>query len=131
MEEWIKYYDEAVSYSKVSQGAVQKGKLGNIVIYNMVSMSVEGFLTSILVNRGVYPHHSSIPSMFRELKKLMPIPDEFTPEIRFLNSFMNLCSLDVQAERIPTDEEIKRMSAFIAALHTWAEDSLITISKAC
>jgi len=131
MEEWKKYYDEGVAYSKVSQAATQKGKLGNIVIYNTVSMSVEGFLTSILVREGFFPEHSSISGMLRELKKRMPVPDEFTTEVRFLNSFMNFCSLEVVPERIPTNEEVMRMSAFISNFHAWAENCLFPVSEAC
>ncbi len=131
MEEWKKYYDEAVSYSKVSLGAAQKGKLGNIVIYNMVSMAVEGFMTAILVREGIYPHHSSISSMLRELKKQIPVPEEFIPEVRFLNSFMNFCALEVVDERIPTDEEIRRMSLFVSAFQSWAEKSICQRNEIC
>ncbi len=131
MEGWKKYYDEAVAYSKVSQGAAQKGKLGNIVIYNMVSMAAEGFLTSLLAREGVFPEHSSISSMMRELKKRMPVPDEFSAEVRFLNSFMNFCSLEVVPERIPSDEEVQRMSRFIAELHAWVDNCLFQVSEAC
>jgi len=130
MEEWKKYYDEGVAYSRVSQGATQKGKLGNIVIYNTVSMAAEGFLTSLLARDGYFPEHSSISSMMRELKKRMPVPDEFSAEVRFLNSFMNFCSLEVVPERIPTDEEVKRMSRFIADLHAWVDNCLFKVSKA-
>jgi len=130
MEEWKKYFDEGVAYSKVSQGAVRKGKLGNVVIYNMVSMAAEGFLTCLLAREGVYPEHSSISSMMRELKKRMPIPDEFSAEVRFLNSFMNFCSHEVVPERIPTDGEVQRMSRFIAELQTWVENCLFQVSEA-
>ncbi len=131
MDEWKKYYDEGVAYSKVSQGATKKGKLGNIVIYNMVSMAAEGFLTSLLAREGVFPEHSSISSMMRELKKRMPVPDAFTSEVRFLNTFMNFCSLEVVPERIPTDEEVKRMSLFIAELQVWVEQSLYPVNEIC
>lgn len=130
MEEWKKYYDEGAAYSKVSQGAAQKGKLGNIVIYNMVSMAAEGFLTSLLAREGVFPEHSSISGMLRELKKRIPVPDEFTVEVRFLNLFMNFCSLEVVEERIPTDGEVQRMSRFISELQTWVESCLFQVSKA-
>lgn len=130
MEEWKKYYNEAVDFSKVSQSAAQKGKLGNVVIYHMVSMAIEGFMTGILIREGYYSEHSSISGMMREIKKRMTVPDEFSTEVRFLNSFMNFCSLEVVPERIPSDEEIKRMSLFISDFHAWVDSCLFQINKA-
>jgi len=120
MEEWEKYLDEGLAYAKVAIGAKEKGKLGNTVLYNTVSLSIEGFMTGILVREGIFPEHSSISGMLREIKKLMPVPEEFTSEVRFLNSFMNFCSLEIVPERIPTDEEIERMVNFLAAFSEWA-----------
>jgi hypothetical protein len=37
---------------------------------------------------------------------------------------MNFCSLEVVAERIPTDEEIERMITFVGSLRDWASSNL-------
>lgn len=125
MEEWENYYAEATDYCNVARNAARKGKLGNMVIYNIVCMSVENFMTSILVSEGIYPEHSSITVMMREIKKLREIPDKFSSEVRFLNSFMNFCSLEVTPEKIPTDEEVARMAAFVGDFKEWTQAYLV------
>jgi hypothetical protein len=65
------------------------------------------------------PEHSSISSMYRELKKNHNAPEEFHPEVRFMNRFMNFCSLEPTPEVIPTDEEITRMINFATSLKQW------------
>ena len=126
MEEWEKYLDEGLAYCKVAVGAKEKGKLGNTVIYNTVGLAIESLLMAMLTKNGIYPEHSSIGSMLREIKKLINVPEEFFAEVRFMNSLMNFCSLEVVAERIPTDQEIERMVSFVKALWRWTEDSMLS-----
>lgn len=117
--EWESYYLEAADYYKTALGAAQKKRLGNLVIYNLVAMSIENYMTSILMKSNFIPEHSSISSMYRELKKNHNAPEEFHPEVRFMNRFMNFCSLEPTPEVIPTDEEITRMINFATSLKQW------------
>lgn len=128
--EWESYYNEAVDYCNVAQNAFKKGKLGNMVIYHITGMSVENFMTSLLMREGVFPEHSSVSGMLRELKKTMPVPEDFTSEVRFMNSFMNFCSLEVTPERIPSDEETTRMLRFLTSLWKWIDSCLEIERKA-
>jgi hypothetical protein len=120
--EWKSYYLEASDYYKAAVGASRKNTLGNLVIYNVVAMSIENYMTSILMKSGFIPEHSSISSMYRELKKNHNAPEEFHAEVRFMNRFMNFCSLVPPPVMVPTDEEIQRMLDFANALKDWAID---------
>ena len=122
--EWKSYYLEATDYYKAALGASEKKTLGNLVIYNVVAMSIENFMTSILMKAGFIPEHSSISSMYRELKKTHNAPESFHPEVRFMNRFMNFCSLEVIPVIVPTDEEIDRMIGFATSLKEWANNYL-------
>lgn len=129
MEEWEKFFDEGLAYCKVAIGAKSKGKLGNTVIYNTVGLAIESLLMAVLAQRKIYPEHSSIGTMLREIKKVAPVPEEFTVEARFMNSLMNFCALEVVEERIPTDEEIERMVKFVVDLKIWTEKNLYSEAK--
>lgn len=117
--EWKSYYLEAADYYKTAFGAAQKRRLGNLVIYNLVAMSIENYMTSVLMKSDFIPEHSSISSMYRELKKNHNAPEEFHAEVRFMNRFMNFCSLEPTPEIVPTDEEISRMVNFATSLKEW------------
>jgi HEPN domain-containing protein len=123
--EWESYYKEAADYYKAALGAAEKKTLGNLVIYNIVAMSIENYMTSVLMKSGFIPEHSSISSMYRELKKNHDAPEAFHAEVRFMNRFMNFCSLEPTPEVIPTDEEIKRMIDFASSLQEWARQTLL------
>jgi len=127
--EWESYYNEAADYYKAALGAAQKKKLGNLVIYNLVAMSIENYMTSVLMKSNFVPEHSSISSMYRELKKNYNAPEEFHPEVRFMNRFMNFCSLEPTPEIVPTDEEITRMVTFATKLKEWVCEYLAIETK--
>lgn len=123
--EWKSYYSEASDYYKTAIGASRKKEiLGNLVIYNVVAMSIENYMTCILMKSGFIPEHSSISSMYRELKKNHNAPEAFHAEVRFMNRFMNFCSLEFTPVIVPTDEEIDRMISFVSALKDWVEPNL-------
>ena len=127
--EWKSYYLEATDYYKAALGASRKNTLGNLVIYNVVAMSIENYMTSVLMKSGFIPEHSSISSMYRELKKNHNAPEEFHAEVRFMNRFMNFCSLEPTPESVPTNEEIKRMVNFATSLKDWTSDCLAIENK--
>lgn len=122
--EWKSYYLKAADYYKTALGASQKKTLGNLVIYNVVAMSIENYMTCILMKAGFIPEHSSISSMYRELKKNHQAPEAFHAEVRFMNRFMNFCSLEPTPAIVPTDEEITRMVSFATSLKEWVEPCL-------
>jgi len=127
--EWKSYYSEASDYYKTAFGAAQKKTLGNLVIYNVVAMSIENYMTCVLLKSGFIPEHSSISSMYRELKKNHNAPEEFHAEVRFMNRFMNFCSLEPSPAIVPTDQEINRMVNFATSLKEWTNEYLEVETK--
>lgn len=132
MEEWKNYYDEGLAYYKTVLGAKTKpSKFGNAVLYNLVGLSLESLLTSLLMKDGDMPDHSSIGSMLRLLQKNYEMPESFKTESRFYNKFMNFCALDVVPQVDPTDEEIERMVTFLKDVRTWVEQNLGISCETC
>ena len=127
--EWESYYKEAADYYQAALGASKKKTLGNLVIYNVVAMSIENYMTCILMKSGFVPEHSSISSMYRELKKSHDAPESFHAEVRFMNRFKNFCSLEVSPVIIPSEEEISRMIIFATLLKEWIEPILFSESE--
>jgi HEPN domain-containing protein len=77
-EEWEKYRDEAEAYCKTVNGMVTKRRnLGNAVLYNLIGLSLEAYLTAALMKNDFMPVHSSVGSMFRELKRYYEVPESF------------------------------------------------------
>lgn len=126
MENWEKYHDEANSYAKTAVGAFKKEKFGSQVVYNVLSMAVENYLTALCVSRGEMPEHEGISYMLRQVGKNIQIPEAFFQEARFMNRFMNFCSLEVFEPKDPSRTELERMLSFTADLKQFCEKELLT-----
>lgn len=124
MEEWNKYYDEANSYSKAAFGAFNKKKLGNHVIYNLIGLSIESYLTALCMSLNMMPEHSSIGSMLSLLKKQIQVPNGFSVESRFMNKFMNFCSLEVLETPEPNNSDLVRMLSFMDDIRNFTIENL-------
>ena len=124
MEEWKKYYDEAASYSKAAFGAFNKKRLGGHVIYNLIGLAIENYLTALCMKLDVLPEHSSISSMLHLLKKQIEVPDTFSVEARFINKFMNFCSLEVLDTPEPGTSDLVRMLSFTEDIKNFTEEFL-------
>lgn len=122
MEEWNKYYLEAESYAKAAFGAYEKNKLGSQVVYNLVGLAIENYLTALCIKNDVLPEHSSIGSMLALLKKQMEIPEHFQKEARFMNKFVNFCALDVFEPKDPARIDLARMLSFTEEVKILCED---------
>jgi len=121
MEDWVKYFNEAGAYSKAAFGAFNKKRLGHHVIYNLIGLSIENYLTAMCMKLRVMPEHSSIGSMLALLKKQIEVPEAFFVEARFINKFMNFCSLDIMETPEPNVSAIVRMLSFTDDVKTFSE----------
>lgn len=124
MEDWKKYYDEAASYSKAAFGAFNKKKLGGHVVYNLIGLAIENYLTALCMKFDILPEHSSIGSMLHLLKKQIEIPESFPAESRFINKFMNFCSLEVLETPEPSESDLSRMLSFTENIKIFTEEKL-------
>lgn len=112
MKSWEKYIDEANSYLKAATGAHKKARLGKQVVYNLLSMAIENYLTATCIHLGQMPEHSGITAMLRQVGRKIELPESFLPEAQFINSFMNFCSLEILETKEPTHPELDRMLHF-------------------
>ena len=122
--EWEKYYNEGLGYLRTANGAVKKNKLGNQVVYNVISLAIENMLTGILIYNNILPEHSYIGNMLRELKQKYQVPESFFLEVRLINKYMDFCSLEIKDEVIPGDEDILQMCTFMNDLKEWIDKQL-------
>lgn len=125
MENWKKYYDEASSYSKAAFGAFNNSRLGSQVVYNLIGLAIENYLTALCMKFEMMPEHSSIGGMLRQIEKEMPIPDGFKVESRFINKFMNFCSLEVFEPKDPSRSDLVRMLSFTDDMRDFCEGLLV------
>lgn len=110
-KKWDFYYSEGCGFYKTAIKSYSgEGKsFNNELLYNIVSMSMERFLISLLLFNNKMPLSETISGLIRELKDVVEWPAEFVTEVRWMNKFLHLCSLDPTPMKIPNDEEMLRI----------------------
>lgn len=110
-KQWDFYYNEGCGFYKTAINSYGKSvkAFNNELLYNIISMSMERFLISLLLFNKKMPLSETISGLIRELKDVVEWPAEFVSEVRWLNKFLHLCSLDPTPMKIPNDEEMLRI----------------------
>lgn len=112
-KKWDFYFDEGDKYYHTAINSHSgKGKpFNNELLFNIVSMSMESIMVSLFLYKKMLPLSETVSGMIRELKDVVAWPDEFVKEVRWLNRFVHLCSLDPTPMKIPNDEELVKVIA--------------------
>lgn len=109
-KDWSFYYEEGVKFLSTAVGWHEKAnKFNNELKFNMLSMSMERLLISLLLFHDVMPFSETVSGLLREVKPFVDWPDEFAKEVKKLNKFMFLCSLDPGFSKAPDDSELEEV----------------------
>lgn len=111
--DWEKEYTQALQYAKAAKGLVGADKVNNETIYHIICLSVEKCVAAMAAKVNYIPMHSALNLVFREISKKVEIPDTFYSEVRFVNSFMTYCSLEIRQPKPISNGDITRMIKFL------------------
>jgi hypothetical protein len=115
---WENEYNEALQYEKAAKGMAFTEKVDNETLYHIICLAIEKFTSSLAAKENYIPVNSALNLIFRELGKKVEIPVTFYTEVRFINSFMTYCSLEIQEPKQISGNDIKRMLKFLDSLKT-------------
>ncbi len=109
-KDWKFYYNEGVQYLKTANGWHAKGKkFNNELKFNMLSISMERMLVGLLLFNDEMPYSETVNGLVREAMPFVNWSDEFVKEVKKLNKYMFLCSLDPDSSKAPNDAELEEV----------------------
>lgn len=110
-KEWDFYFEEGLGFYKTANNSFSgKGKpFNNELLFNIISMSMERMLVSLLLYNNKMPLSETVSGLIRELGEIVAWPDDLVKKVRLLNRFVYLCSLDPTPMKIPNDDEMKEI----------------------
>lgn len=122
----LSVYEEGNSfYGKLETMNMDSLKLGSQVVYNLVCVSSEALLSSLLMTYNEELEHGSVSAMLRTASKYISVSDELMDGVRFMNRFHTWCSLDAIPARQATSEELKRMVLCVEQIRDLVKRQLI------
>lgn len=124
-EEQIKVMSQGIEYLEQLHGIdIEKSKLGDEVIYNLVCLGIEAVFTAVLLEYDCVIDHSGIIRLLREIEnqKNKPMPQQWVKTAQLMSSFQSYCSLEVVEIKIPTKKELKEMFIFGEDVENYAKE---------
>jgi hypothetical protein len=118
----LQLFNDADSYCKLSINAIRKGKFTPQLIHNFMCISAEKFLMACLVLQGNQPADHNLNGLVNEIKYMDQKPYLMLQKmVAFLDSFMDLCSLEVQPEKHISADDIFRLRECLLYVREFTE----------
>ena len=128
---WKDYYTDAEGYYHAAiRGKENKKKFSNNLLYNIICMSMENFFISLMWFNKRVPEQHSLVGMLKELKDLYEIDENLLNQIRYINRFQNICSIDIFKQADPNISEVEEMVKTLQNVKSFCDDKLPELEPA-
>jgi hypothetical protein len=126
-KDWVFYFNEGISLHNTAKKSLSNpdSKFNNELLFNILSMSMERLLISVMLQNKKVPYSETISGLMRETKAFLTWPEELSKNVLWLNRFVYLCSLDPNPLKIPNDEEICRILQIASEIKELIEEQAV------
>jgi hypothetical protein len=108
--DWYDHVVAGIQYLKTAKkGESRPEVFTNELTYNLIALAIEKLLVGLSLYHGKIPQHHRLDSLVQAVVKIEPMEDNLVENIKALDDYQNLCSLEVYHLPIPNDLEIRSM----------------------
>lgn len=126
MNNHMEVFEEGISfYEKLKKMNLDSLKLGSEVVYNMVCIAAEAFLSALLLKHNKELEHGSVPAMLKSASSHVNVSAQLMEEARFMARFHTWCAMDAVPSKQATSEELKRMVLCVAEIMEVVKGNII------
>jgi len=111
------------------KGATPKGAksiFGNVVRYNLLSMSLEGYIMAILDFHQQMPQNHTYTDLLFALVEVMTLDPVLKARILKYENIQSICSLEQFYVNEPTDEELVDLYSAIVEISQLAHETCVS-----
>ncbi|MBU1054005.1 MAG: hypothetical protein KKC46_09270 [Proteobacteria bacterium] len=114
---WLKNGDQ---YLKAATPKSKKSRFGAGIRYNLLSMSLEGYVMAILDYHHDLPQNHTYIDLIIALETVMPIDETLKKRILQYENIQSICSIEKYHRRDPTEEELDDLKGAIVEISMMA-----------
>ncbi|MBN2595207.1 MAG: hypothetical protein JXR82_00310 [Marinifilaceae bacterium] len=103
---WNRWMQDGDQFLKSATPKGEKSILGNTIRYNLLSMSLEGYIMAILDYHQNMPQNHTYSDLIYSLEEVMPIDATLKKRILKYENIQSICSLEKYHRSEPTDEDL-------------------------
>ena len=100
---WLKNGDQ---YMNAATPKGEKSRFGTDIRYNLLSMSLEGYVMAILDYHGTLPDNHTFIDLITALELVMPLDQILKGRILKYEGLQTICAIDKYSRINPSEEDI-------------------------
>jgi hypothetical protein len=113
---WRKWLKNGDQYLKAATPKGEKSLFGGGIRYNLLSMSLEGYVMAILDYHSSLPENHTITDLVTGLGAVMEIDEDLKNRLLSYESIQSICSIDKYHRSEPTEEELIGLKAAVTEI---------------
>ncbi len=123
---WLKNGDQ---YLKAATPKGTKSRFGTDIRYNLLSMSLEGYIMAILDFHHNLPDNHTYFDLIYGLERVMPIDDTLKKRILQYENIQSICSIEKYYRSDPTEEALSDLKGAITEISMMAHKTCDPVSS--
>lgn len=100
---WLKNGDQ---YLKAATPKGEKSRFGTDIRYNLLAMSLEGYIMAILDYHSTLPENHTFMDLIAGLEMVMPVDQTLKRRILKYEGLQSICAIDKYSRVDPSEEDI-------------------------
>jgi len=103
---WQTWLQNGDQYMKAATPRGTISRLGAVVRYNLLSMSLEGYAMAILDYYGKLPANHTFTDLMEAISDVFPVAENLRLRILKYETIQSICTLEEYRRSTPTEEEL-------------------------
>ncbi|MGB5157150.1 MAG: hypothetical protein WBN77_06900 [Desulfobacterales bacterium] len=123
--DWRKWLKNGDQYLKAATPKGEKSRFGADIRYNLLSMSLEGYVMAILDYHKKLPDNHTFIDLINGLETVMPIDETLKKRILQYENIQSICSIEKYHRSSPTKEELDDLKGAITEISMIAHKTCV------
>lgn len=113
---WKKWLKDGDQYMRASGLKKEKSVFNNTIRYNLLSMSLEGYVMAILDFHGTLPFNHTFRDLMEGLEKKVDLDADLKERILRYENIQSICSIEKYHRQAPKDDEIQALGSAVGEI---------------
>ena len=122
---WLRNGDQYMN-SATPKG--KKSRFGTDIRYNLLSMSLEGYVMAIMDVHNAMPENHTYTDLIAALETVADLDQELKSRILKYENIQSICSIEKYHRTSPTEEDLIDLKEAVGAIGSMAHKACSTVS---
>lgn len=123
---WKKWLKEGDQYLKAGTPKKEKAVFSNEILYNLLSMSLEGYVMAILDFHQRLPFNHTFRDLMDGLERVVDLDKDLKARILQYENIQSICSIEKYHRRAPTGTELGFLRAAVNEIGEMAHQTCLS-----